>query len=95
MKIETFFKPEKKIYGSDPLNYLKSWSTPLRGLVLERMNIVTPFQKTIEKKKYGSILNALFRSHETRPLQVLKEIKIETVFNSKKRSYESYPPKLF
>ena len=94
MKIETFFKPEKKIYGSDPLNYLKSRSTPLL-LVLERMNIVTPFQKTIEKKKYGSILNALFRSHETRPLQVLKEIKIETVFNSKKRSYESDPPKLF
>ena len=94
MKIETFFKPEKKIYGSDPLNYLKSWSTPLLQ-VLKKMNIVTPFQRTIEKKKFGSILNALFRSHETRPLQVLKEIKIETVFNSEKRSYESYPPKLF
>ena len=28
MKIETFFKHEMKIYGSDPLHYSKSWSTP-------------------------------------------------------------------
>ena len=43
--------------------------------------------QSFEKMSHGSIPHALFGSHGTHPLQVLKEMKTETIFDTEKKSY--------